>query len=72
MAIERTIDERDHNAKILKNKQQARNIANIANRLLEKEEKKVLESNDLENFRLVIGRNPKKRFYIKNNEKLWS
>ncbi len=56
----RTIDKKDHNAKILKNKQQAKNIASIANRLLEKEEKKVLESNDLENFRLIIGRNPKK------------
>lgn len=60
MTIERTIDEKDHNAKILKNKQQARSIANIANRLLDKEEKRVLEKNDLENFRLIIGRNPKK------------
>lgn len=53
------IDTIDTNAKILKNKHQARSIAKIFNKLIDKEAKGILKENELETFRLLTGREPK-------------
>lgn len=53
------IDKTDTNAKILKNKHQARIQANIYNKLVDKEAKGKLQENELEVFRKIVQREPK-------------
>ncbi|MCX9012656.1 MAG: hypothetical protein OIN66_16245 [Candidatus Methanoperedens sp.] len=60
MDYERTIDRKDHNAKILQNNRQARGIKEISDYLQDKEEKGLLDPSELDEFKLILGREPKK------------